>query len=73
MHFASALVLAVVAASAASISAKPIDANANKCPVTCWGEYGCSACPQNFCVSISIFGFDTMTYLPHDSFGVFSA
>lgn len=38
----SALVLAIVAASASSIFAKPIDANANKCPVTCWGEYGCS-------------------------------
>lgn len=73
MRFTSALILTVVAASASSISATTIDANPDQCPVFCWGKDGCSKCPRDFCVSISSFGFDDMTHLSHDSFGVFSA
>jgi hypothetical protein len=57
MRFSSAIVLAVVAALASSISAKPIDADVQHCEILCTKSSQCDTCgPKGgFCVSISSF------------------
>ncbi|KAG2140812.1 hypothetical protein BD769DRAFT_1383979 [Suillus cothurnatus] len=46
MHFSLAIVLAVVASS---ISATPVDASAEKCPVLCWIDNNCQDCTWGIC------------------------
>ncbi|KIK33214.1 hypothetical protein CY34DRAFT_813789, partial [Suillus luteus UH-Slu-Lm8-n1] len=44
MRFSSAIVLAVVAALASSVSAKPINANVEHCEILCAHDYQCDTC-----------------------------
>jgi hypothetical protein len=61
MRFSLAIILAVVASS---ISATPIDANAQDCPAFCWINNNCKDCTWGLCVSISRSpGFDNMAHL----------
>ncbi|KAG1765677.1 hypothetical protein EDD22DRAFT_397747 [Suillus occidentalis] len=57
MCFFSAVVLAVVAALASSVSATPINADVEHCEVLCAHDYECDTCgPKGgFCVSTSSF------------------
>ncbi|KIK36487.1 hypothetical protein CY34DRAFT_811254 [Suillus luteus UH-Slu-Lm8-n1] len=44
MRFSSAIVLVVVAALASSISATPINANAEHCEIFCAHDHQCDTC-----------------------------
>ncbi|KIK36566.1 hypothetical protein CY34DRAFT_811210, partial [Suillus luteus UH-Slu-Lm8-n1] len=44
MRFSSAIVLAVVAALASSVSATPVNANVEHCEVLCSHDYQCDTC-----------------------------
>ncbi|KAG1760203.1 hypothetical protein EDD22DRAFT_902384, partial [Suillus occidentalis] len=53
MRFSSAIILAVVAALASSISATPLDADIQHCPAFCAHSRECASCPRKKCVSFS--------------------
>ncbi|KAG2743251.1 hypothetical protein P692DRAFT_20747469 [Suillus brevipes Sb2] len=53
MRFSSAIVVTVVAALASSISATPIDAGIQHCPVFCVHTKQCATCSRKKCVSFS--------------------
>ncbi|KIK49282.1 hypothetical protein CY34DRAFT_797233 [Suillus luteus UH-Slu-Lm8-n1] len=66
MRFSSAIALAVVAALASSVSATPIDDNAETCHIWCVADIECSTCGSlgGVCVSINSFSWiDNMTRL----------
>ncbi|KAG1807768.1 hypothetical protein EV424DRAFT_1426956 [Suillus variegatus] len=50
MRFTFAIILAVAAASASSISARTIgDSNSDGCPPECWVDGICLSCPSGVC------------------------
>ncbi|KAG1878394.1 hypothetical protein C8R48DRAFT_686792 [Suillus tomentosus] len=69
MRFSSVFFLAVVIASASSISATPIDsatpieAGTEVCNTWCYRDSQCTTCAKHFCVSFSglCLGFDHIT------------
>ncbi|KAG2743847.1 hypothetical protein P692DRAFT_20745030 [Suillus brevipes Sb2] len=50
MRFSTAIVLAVAVTLASSISAKPLDSNAENCPVFCWIDNNCGDCVWGICL-----------------------
>ncbi|KAG1742983.1 hypothetical protein EDD22DRAFT_920540 [Suillus occidentalis] len=65
MRFSSAIALAVATALVSSVSAAPIDDNAEDCKFFCVVDADCNTCGTmgGVCVSISSFSWDIMTYL----------
>lgn len=54
MRISSAIVLAVAAALASSISAKPLDDNAESCPFFCWIDNNCIDCIPDVSYFLSV-------------------
>ncbi|KIK45583.1 hypothetical protein CY34DRAFT_507016 [Suillus luteus UH-Slu-Lm8-n1] len=73
MRLSSAFVLAVAAALAGSVSATPVDAGVEHCPLMCYDFHDCNTCWLGECVSFSGLRARFNHIVPSDGSSPFSA